>query len=657
MKNPTKQRNYGVAVSLLLLVLHSLTALHAATVSGVVNAYYQVASIGSGNVTLGAGTAGAAHTLATGDKAVLIEMTGASMGVYEMLTVSSVAGATVNFTSGPSRTYGSGVKQLVWVPNDTSVTVSADVTAAAWNGTVGGVVALSGGTLTLNANISASGVGFSGTYGPGTGSDGQNSDAYSSNSYASWTRSTGGGGGIIGGGGGGGGTPSNAPIGDWNNRNTAAATAATATTAGQGVSIGETAGGNGGAAGKVGNGGSGNLGIAISQDYPGAPGGGGGSYGGGGGTLGSVYSSAYTAGGGGGGSWAGGGLGGKGGTATGSGTPHPDGLAGAAALPNAITTADHYLHDGNARLMMGGAGGSAEGSLAGGNGGGVIILSFTTIVGNSRYIMANGAAGAMPGNGPRSGSGGGAGGQIYVGAYTMSDIMVTANGGRGGSAVPGFYHVGGAGGGGGGGGIWFAKTANGTNTGANAGDNSADSTLASVGTNVKWTVLGGAPVPEPFGTVTVAGTTYDFNTWIDKYNIAGAYSMTNGVTMGQALAATLGVAESAIAAVFPELFQPDNPKNAGYGALPGLGGTGLVSTTELPPQCATITFSPASLPDAVVGTAYNQTVTPSGGTSPYTFSLSSGESDCHGHRNPRFGGKRWCVQHRNQGPAVDRSAP
>jgi hypothetical protein len=40
--------------------------------------------------------------------------------------------------------------------------------------------------------------------------------------------------------------------------------------------------------------------------------------------------------------------------------------------------------------------------------------------------------------------------------------------------------------------------------------------------------------------------------------------------------------------------------------------------------CPIITVNPATLPNGAVGTAYNQTVSASGGTSPYVFSLSSG---------------------------------
>jgi fibronectin type 3 domain-containing protein len=41
-------------------------------------------------------------------------------------------------------------------------------------------------------------------------------------------------------------------------------------------------------------------------------------------------------------------------------------------------------------------------------------------------------------------------------------------------------------------------------------------------------------------------------------------------------------------------------------------------------QCPTVVLTPASLPDGTVGAAYNQTVTASGGTAPYNFSVTNG---------------------------------
>jgi CSLREA domain-containing protein len=57
----------------------------------------------------------------------------------------------------------------------------------------------------------------------------------------------------------------------------------------------------------------------------------------------------------------------------------------------------------------------------------------------------------------------------------------------------------------------------------------------------------------------------------------------------------------------------------------GAGGTASAGVTVLgAPACPAITVNPLTLPSGTVGTPYNQTVSASGGTSPYTFSVSSG---------------------------------
>ncbi|MBI3765430.1 MAG: putative Ig domain-containing protein [Ignavibacteriales bacterium] len=45
---------------------------------------------------------------------------------------------------------------------------------------------------------------------------------------------------------------------------------------------------------------------------------------------------------------------------------------------------------------------------------------------------------------------------------------------------------------------------------------------------------------------------------------------------------------------------------------------------EVSMSCPTITISPSSLPGGIVGTSYNQTLSASGGTTPYTFAMTSG---------------------------------
>jgi hypothetical protein len=54
----------------------------------------------------------------------------------------------------------------------------------------------------------------------------------------------------------------------------------------------------------------------------------------------------------------------------------------------------------------------------------------------------------------------------------------------------------------------------------------------------------------------------------------------------------------------------------------GCFGTQLYTIVIAAPGCPPITLSPTVLPGATIGTPYNQTVTASGGTAPYTYSVS-----------------------------------
>ena len=105
-------------------------------------------------------------------------------------------------------------------------------------------------------------------------------------------------------------------------------------------------------------------------------------------------------------------------------------------------------------MFLGGGGGSSTyltGSAAspGGNGGGIVIIICDTLKGNTRSILANGA-GAVAATGPEAGAGGGgAGGTIalYLQSFSTSNLTISANGGKGGNNS-GTYGEGGGGGGG-----------------------------------------------------------------------------------------------------------------------------------------------------------------------------------------------------------------
>ena len=89
-----------------------------------------------------------------------------SAGRYEIMEVQSVSGNTITFTCSLRNSYSvAGHTQIVRIPRYSSLTVNsgASITAPAWNGSVGGVVAVEvEGTTTINGSVSATGLGFRG---------------------------------------------------------------------------------------------------------------------------------------------------------------------------------------------------------------------------------------------------------------------------------------------------------------------------------------------------------------------------------------------------------------------------------------------------------------------------------------------------------------
>jgi uncharacterized repeat protein (TIGR01451 family)/LPXTG-motif cell wall-anchored protein len=547
--------------------------------SGVVNTY--IAATVAGGVPDTSG-------LSASDCALVVQMTGSiadGLGVYEILDPAN---------STPTRTYSdSAAVQFVVLPGgcDSAQTVDAGgVQAQPWNGSTGGVIFLGGTTLTLNGSIDASGAGYSPSNAPGA-----NDVPIGLGTAQGQFGGAGGGGGIFGAGGGGGGSNGSAvsPADNAFYRNTpTGGGGGTVTAPGVAGSGGQVAGIAGGAAGAPANGG-GSFVATINGNTEGSGGGGGGSYGAGGGSCGAYWSAAYASGGGGGGSWTGGGLNGLGGTnfggtlqgiGLGNAFSHPyrdeHGLPGnvpvGAAVPlEGAVAGEHYLHDDDPRLTMGGAGGNHLLGTGGGSGGGIVVLATDSIAGNGNSIVANGAIGQTPAQAPSSGAGGGAGGQVRIAASTLSGLNVAANGAKGGTATRDRSHTGTYGAGGGGGAIWFdGAGADATNTGP------ANAALGEPGAlglaGVSWSVLGGNPANFTTPSVTVGATTYSQLEWVTAYNTAGAQSLVNGSSVLIELVAVTGKTQAEIVAVFPDLEQPDNPKNLGVGCTAGAGGNGLV---------------------------------------------------------------------------------
>jgi len=142
---------------------------------------FPVSAIGATTITVGgAGTGNTAansvgNSIRVGDAVLLINLRGApaqsaSVGAYEVLTVTAVSGATVT-VDAVANTYGAGGNanldgqsvMLQRVPNYTTVTVGQRLTASAFDGRVGGVVAFRAtGAVTVTGSIDVSGLGYRG---------------------------------------------------------------------------------------------------------------------------------------------------------------------------------------------------------------------------------------------------------------------------------------------------------------------------------------------------------------------------------------------------------------------------------------------------------------------------------------------------------------
>lgn len=141
-----------------------------------VNDYARVISISSTTVQLSTTTGFTANS-----RALIVQMKGASVtrtdsavhgdvtaynsaGRFEYVKILSVSGSSVTLETAPMVSFNTaGSVQMVSVPVFTGGTLTQNVIPQPWNGQTGGVVAFDvTGTLTLNANVDATGRGFLG---------------------------------------------------------------------------------------------------------------------------------------------------------------------------------------------------------------------------------------------------------------------------------------------------------------------------------------------------------------------------------------------------------------------------------------------------------------------------------------------------------------
>ncbi len=395
-----------------------------ATLTGIVNTYYPGAAgaaAGATTISVGPRIAGGSPDIAAGDLLLVIQMQDAdisgtnaitygdgatgrgstalrSTGLYEYVRASSavVAGVVTivgsgagsglinsyDFSTTVTATNGFRTFQVIRVPQYSSATLGAGLTAGAWDGAVhaGGVLAIDvAGALNLNSQaISVDQLGFKGGLGvaqtgPANGATGTDYVVPSQHGNHGYK-----GEGIAG-----------TPHFLYN-----AVAAAAVNSGADGYPSGDAARG---APGNAGGGGT-DANPVINDQNSGGGGGANGGQGGGGGN-----------------SWN---------------TIQPVGGLGGAAFPA-----------GAGKVVLGGGGGagtrnnSSAFASSGGTGGGIVMIR-TGSVGGTGTISANGGVGVTPLN--DGGGGGGAGGSVIVSAAngTVNGLTITADGGRGTDAWP-----------------------------------------------------------------------------------------------------------------------------------------------------------------------------------------------------------------------------
>ncbi|HSP08010.1 MAG TPA: sortase [Candidatus Dormibacteraeota bacterium] len=395
-----------------------------AALTGVVNSYYPAtasAAAGATTISVGARIPGASPAIAPGDLLLVIQMQDAdingsnsiaygdgatgrgstairSTGLYEYVAAASgVVGGVVtivgsgagnglvnsyDFSNTVTATHGFRTFQVIRVPQYSSATVTAGLTASAWDGAAhaGGVLAIDvAGALNLNAQtISVDQLGFKGALGVAqtgsangaTGTDYVIPSQKGQHGYKAE--------GIAG-----------TPHFLYDARAVAAVNAAA-----DGYPSGDAARG---APGNAGGGGTDSRPSANDENS----GGGGGANGGQGGLGGNSWNA-----------------------------NQPVGGLGGAAFPAAVT-----------RVVLGGGGGagsrnnSATFASSGGTGGGIVMIRTGSLAGTGT-ITAGGGVGFTPVN--DGGGGGGAGGSVVVttNTGTVNGLTIHADGGNGTNAWP-----------------------------------------------------------------------------------------------------------------------------------------------------------------------------------------------------------------------------
>ncbi len=164
------------SLALSLFLLSNLFA-QTDTLSGVINHYSPVSAIDTCTARL---TVGNAVHFQQGDTLIIAQMQGAVLsvpnnsqfgsltelgtaGLWEQAIIQEVQGNDLLLTQSLLHTYNiAGNVQVVSIPYYEQAVVTDSVTAQAWDGQTGGILAFRAGTLTLNGWLTVAGKGFRG---------------------------------------------------------------------------------------------------------------------------------------------------------------------------------------------------------------------------------------------------------------------------------------------------------------------------------------------------------------------------------------------------------------------------------------------------------------------------------------------------------------
>ncbi|MCW3127938.1 MAG: hypothetical protein JWO03_3596 [Bacteroidetes bacterium] len=163
-----------------ILALHIYLSGQTTNISGIINSYAGVLSITNQNCSsrVDVDNPGAFHA---GDTILIMQMKGAVIdttnttsfgdilnlngaGHYEYGIVNHVTGATIYLNAALATAFNiAGRVQMVRIPNYVNANITGTLIAKKWDGTSGGVLAFfASGSVTLNADINVSGLGFRG---------------------------------------------------------------------------------------------------------------------------------------------------------------------------------------------------------------------------------------------------------------------------------------------------------------------------------------------------------------------------------------------------------------------------------------------------------------------------------------------------------------